>query len=66
MNPMLLTFGIAVHIAIQVILNIGVVTNLLPNTGVVLPFVSYGGSSLLVLFLEIGIVMSVVRYEEIV
>ena len=64
-NSMLLTFGIGVHIAIQVILNIGVVTNLLPNTGVVLPFVSYGGSSLLVLFLEIGIVMSVVRYEEI-
>lgn len=60
-----LTFGIAVHIAIQVILNIGVVTNLLPNTGVILPFVSYGGSSLLVLFMEIGIVMSVVRFEEI-
>ena len=64
MNTMLLTFGIGVHIATQVILNIGVVTNLLPNTGVVLPFVSYGGSSLLVLFMEIGIVMSVVRFED--
>lgn len=64
MNAMLLVFGIAVHIAIQVILNIGVVTNLLPNTGVVLPFVSYGGSSLIVLYMEIGIVMSVVRSEK--
>lgn len=65
MNARFITFGIAVHIAIQVILNIAVVTNLLPNTGVVLPFVSYGGSSLIVLFIEIGIVMSIVRYEEI-
>ena len=64
-NSMLLTFGIGVHIAMQVILNIGVVTNLLPNTGVVLPFVSYGGTSLIVLFIEIGIVMSVVRFEKI-
>ena len=63
LNAMLLTFGIGVHIAVQVILNIGVVTNLLPNTGVILPFVSYGGSSLIVLFIEIGIVMSVVRCE---
>lgn len=65
LNSMLLTFGIGVHIATQVILNIGVVTNLLPNTGVTLPFVSYGGSSLIVLFIEIGIVMSVVRFEKI-
>ena len=65
MSLMLLTFGIGVHIALQTILNIGVVTNLLPNTGVTLPFVSYGGSSLLVMFMEIGIVMSVVRYERV-
>ena len=65
LNSMLLTFGIGVHIATQVILNIGVVTNLIPNTGVTLPFVSYGGSSLIVLFIEIGIVMSVVRFEKI-
>ena len=64
LNSMLLTFGIGVHIATQVILNIGVVTNLIPNTGVTLPFVSYGGSSLIVLFIEIGIVMSVVRFEK--
>lgn len=65
LNSLLLTFGIGVHIATQVILNIGVVTNLIPNTGVTLPFVSYGGSSLIVLFIEIGIVMSVVRFEKI-
>ncbi len=64
MTAMLLTFGIGVHIALQVILNIGVVTNLLPNTGVTLPFISYGGSSLIVLFIEIGIVMSISRYES--
>lgn len=63
--PMLLSFGIAIHIALQVILNISVVTNLLPNTGVTLPFISYGGSSLMVMFVEIGIVMSIVRYEKV-
>lgn len=65
MSLMLLTFGIGVHIALQTILNIGVVTNILPNTGVTLPFVSYGGSSLIVMFIEIGIIMSVVRYERV-
>ena len=64
--PMLLSFGIGVHIALQTILNLGVVTNLLPNTGVTLPFVSYGGSSLMVMFIEIGIVMSIVRYENVI
>ena len=59
--PMLISFGIGIHIAIQVILNVGVVTNVLPNTGVTLPFVSYGGTSLLVTFVEIGIVMSIAR-----
>ena len=59
----LILFGITIHIAVQVFFNIGVVTNLLPNTGVTLPFVSYGGSSLLVLFVEIGIVLSIVRYS---
>ena len=61
--PMLLSFGISAHIALQVILNISVVTNLLPNTGVTLPFISYGGSSLIVMFVEIGMVMYIVRYE---
>ena len=59
--PMLICFGIGIHLSLQVILNIGVVTNLLPNTGVTLPFVSYGGTSLIVTFIEMGIVMSISR-----
>jgi cell division protein FtsW len=59
--------GIMAHIAIQVILNIAVVTNSMPNTGVTLPFISYGGSSIAILIGEIGIVLSVSRsmkYDE--
>ena len=59
--PMLICFGIGIHLSLQVILNIGVVTNVLPNTGVTLPFVSYGGTSLIVTFIEMGIVMSISR-----
>lgn len=43
----LLVVGVLGHIAIQVILNVAVVTNSMPNTGVSLPFISYGGSSIL-------------------
>ncbi|MGN0307862.1 MAG: FtsW/RodA/SpoVE family cell cycle protein, partial [Lachnospiraceae bacterium] len=49
------------HIAIQVVLNIAVVTNTIPNTGISLPFISYGGSSLMFLLIEIGLVLSVGR-----
>ena len=55
----LLVVGVMGHIAIQVILNIGVVTNTIPNTGISLPFISYGGSSVLFLLAEIGLVISV-------
>jgi cell division protein FtsW len=55
----LLAAGVFAHIAIQVVLNIAVVTNLIPNTGVSLPFISYGGSSAVVLLAEVGIVMNV-------
>ena len=55
----LLVIGVMGHIAIQVILNIGVVTNTIPNTGISLPFISYGGSSVLFLLAEIGLVISV-------
>ena len=47
------------HIAIQVILNIAVVTNSIPNTGITLPFVSYGGTSVCFLLAEMGIALSV-------
>lgn len=55
----LLTMGVFAHIAIQVILNIGVVTNLIPNTGISLPFISYGGTSVMFLMAEMGIVLNV-------
>lgn len=57
----LLVVGVLGHFAIQVILNIAVVTNTLPNTGISLPFISYGGSSVLFLLVEIGLVLSVAR-----
>ena len=49
------------HISIQVVLNIAVVTNFIPNTGVSLPFISYGGTSLMFLMIEMGMVLSVSR-----
>ncbi|MBR1693045.1 MAG: FtsW/RodA/SpoVE family cell cycle protein, partial [Lachnospiraceae bacterium] len=57
----LLVVGVLGHIAIQVILNIAVVTNTIPNTGISLPFISYGGTSVLFLLTEIGLVLSVSR-----
>ncbi|MEZ3514846.1 MAG: putative lipid II flippase FtsW [Lachnospiraceae bacterium] len=55
----LLVVGVMAHYAIQVILNIAVVTNTIPNTGITLPFISYGGTSTLFLLTEIGIVLNV-------
>lgn len=60
----LLTIGIIGKIAVQAVLNIAVVTNSIPNTGISLPFFSYGGSSLVVLMVEMGIVMSISRYSK--
>ncbi len=57
----MLVVGIMIHIAIQVVLNIAVVTNSMPNTGVSLPFISYGGTSLAFLITEMGFVFSVSR-----
>ena len=57
----MLVVGVMLHIAIQVVLNIAVVTNSMPNTGVSLPFISYGGTSLAFLMTEMGIVFSVSR-----
>ncbi len=55
----LLVVGVMGHIAIQVILNIAVVTNTIPNTGITLPFISYGGTSVLFLMMEVGIALGV-------
>ncbi|ETP72466.1 bacterial cell division membrane protein [Lachnospiraceae bacterium JC7] len=57
----MLTIGIMCHIALQIIFNIAVATNTIPNTGVTLPFVSYGGTSLFILMAEMGIALSVSR-----
>ncbi len=57
----MLVVGVTGHIAVQVILNLAVVTNTIPNTGVTLPFISYGGTSVLFLLFEVGLVLSVAR-----
>lgn len=59
--------GVLIHIAVQVIINIAVVTNSIPSTGIPLPFISYGGTSEVVLLMEIGMVLSIsnqIRYER--
>ncbi len=60
----LIAAGILGHIAIQVILNIAVVTNTIPNTGITLPFISYGGTSILFLLSEMGLALSVSRWRR--
>ncbi len=57
----LLVVGVLAHITIQVILNIAVVTATIPNTGISLPFISYGGTSVMFLLIEIGLVLSVAK-----
>jgi len=57
----LLSAGVMGHIMIQVILNIAVVTNSIPNTGITLPFISYGGTSVVFLLSEIGLILNVSR-----
>ena len=60
----LLAFGIVMQIGLQVALNVGVVTDTLPNTGISLPFFSYGGSSTLVTMGEMGFLLSVSRQAD--
>ena len=60
----ILGLGICIKMAVQVLLNIAVVTNTIPNTGISLPFFSYGGSSLVMLFFEMGIMLSISRYSK--
>ncbi len=57
----LLVTGVMAHIGLQMMINIAVVTNSIPNTGIPLPFISYGGTSLIFLMCEIGIVQNVAR-----
>jgi cell division protein FtsW len=62
----LAVLGIMIKIAVQVMLNIAVVTNTIPNTGISLPFFSYGGSSLIMIFLEMGIILSISKQEDVI
>lgn len=57
----LIVVGVITHIAVQVLINIAVVTNSIPPTGVPLPFISYGGTALFGLLIEMGLVLSVAR-----
>lgn len=60
----LLVLGIIVHVIIQVVLNIAVVTNTMPSTGISLPFFSYGGTSILMLMAQMGVVLSISRHSK--
>ena len=59
----LLVFGIISQVGIQAFLNIAVVTDVIPNTGIALPFFSYGGTSLVILLAEMGVVLSVSKHS---
>ena len=60
----LLCAGIMAHMSIQVVLNVAVVTNTIPNTGITLPFVSYGGTSVVFLLGEMGLALSVSSHRQ--
>lgn len=60
----MLATGVFSHIALQVVMNIAVVTGAMPNTGVTLPFISYGGTATIFLLIEIGMVLNVQKWSE--
>lgn len=61
----MLAVGLTIQVGIQALLNVAVVTNTIPNTGISLPFFSYGGTSLVMLLAEMGIILSVSRFSSI-
>ena len=60
----LIVYGLTAKVALQTILNIAVVTNSMPNTGIALPFFSYGGTALMLQIFEVGIILSISRYAS--
>lgn len=58
----LMAYGLTFKVALQVAMNIAVVTNSMPNTGISLPFFSYGGTSLMLQIFEVGILLSISRF----
>ncbi len=60
----MLALGLTMQIGLQVAINVAVVSNLLPNTGISLPFFSYGGTSLVMLLAQMGVVLSVSRQSR--
>jgi cell division protein FtsW len=59
-----LVLGVSVWFAVQTLINLGAMVRLIPLTGVPLPFVSYGGSSLIILFIAMGIVLNISKYRK--
>ncbi len=60
----LIVIGVMAHLGVQIFINVAVVTNTIPNTGIPLPFISYGGSSLFFLLAEVGMVFSVAGHSS--
>ena len=60
----LVAVGTVALIGIQVIINISVATNTMPNTGMSLPFISYGGSSLVFTMAEMGVLLNISKYQK--
>lgn len=61
-SGMLIACGITIHIGLQAFLNIGVVCNAIPNTGISLPFFSYGGTAIIIQLCEMGILLNISRH----
>ena len=60
----MLAIGLTAQVGVQALLNMAVVTNTMPNTGISLPFFSYGGTSLIMLLMQMGVVLAVSRQSR--
>ena len=56
--------GVMAHFSCQIVLNVCVVTGLIPNTGVTLPFISYGGTAIITSMIEVGLVLNVMHCDR--